>query len=252
MTRELEAEMDAIANGRSRRARRSSRTRAQLLGEVMDELMPQGRPRSARCSRRAGDEDAKVGDVPEVRPRPAHQVLAQDRRPVRRLLGLAGVRRHLPAAAGQDRGRRRGVPRVRHAAGQGHPVPAEAARALPRPRVRDQLRAGDRRRRVPDVRASRARGRTADRRSARKNAQALRALHELRGVRARATRCRSAARSSATGETCEPCGAPEGRRADRQGAVEDLHRPRLSRARPRPAQEGRRAARGRRREAQDG
>ncbi len=130
MTSELEAEMDAIANGRTERRRRRqplARTARARDGGAHRQVHRGGRgPARGRSRRREG------GPVSQVGSRPAHQVLAQDEGPVRGLLGMAGVRRHLPASAGQDRGGRRAVPVVRHAAGQGHPVPHEAARRVPR------------------------------------------------------------------------------------------------------------------------
>ena len=136
MTRELEAEMDAIANGRTDAHDGRRATRAQLLANVMDELIAKA-TEVGEMLKDAGADDAKVG----VCPKSGHDLLIksvdQDARPVRGLLGLAGVRRHLPAAAGQDRGRRRAVPDVRHAAGQGHPVPAASrASSASTPRAR--------------------------------------------------------------------------------------------------------------------
>ena len=139
---------------RARRGRR--RTRASCSREVMDELIPKA-AEVGETLKEAGADDAKVGICPKSGHDLLVKSLAQDPRPVRRLLGLAGVRRHLPAAAGQDRGGRRAVPGVRHAAGQGHPVPQQAAR-----------RAASTRRARPTTspRSSSARARRAPRRAA--------------------------------------------------------------------------------------
>ena len=192
MTGELEAEMDAIANGRVKRVDVVNHSR-ELLARRHGRAHRQdhrGRRGAARGRRRR----RQGGRVPEVRPRPAHQVLRQDPRSVRGLLGMARVRRHVPAAARQDRGRRRAVPGLRHGAGQGHPVPHEAASRVSRPGVPHQPRARDLHRRLQGLRRGGPQRRP-DGAALRTHAEAVRALHQLRACARRATRCRSAGSS---------------------------------------------------------
>ena len=180
MTAELEAEMDGIANGRLERVDVVRHSR-ELLGKIMDDLIPQTEA-VGEMLKSAAVEDARVGTCPKSGHDSAREDRDQDARAVRRLFGVAGVRCDLPAAAGQDRGGGRGLPRVRHAAGARDPVPPEALGPLPRPGVQDQLRAPDRLGRVPEVPCRRPRRRPAAHPPL-QEPQALRSLHELRRVR---------------------------------------------------------------------
>ena len=154
MTSELEAEMDDIANGRSD-ARDGGRPLARAAGARRWTTLIAKAAEVGEMLKDAGADDAKVG----VCPKSGHDLLIKSSAKTRgQFVGCSGWPEcdvTYPLPQGKIEAVDGAVPGLRHAAGQGHPVPQQAARRLPRSGVRDQLRARDQRRRVQDVRRGR-------------------------------------------------------------------------------------------------
>ena len=179
MTSELEAEMDAIAAGGRSRAEVVAHSR-ELLARAMDDLLPKA-AEVGEMLKAAGAGDAKVG----VCPKSGHDLLVKSSAKTRgQFVGCSGwpdCDVTYPLPQGKIEAVPGAVPRLRHPAGQGHPVPHQAARRVPRPRLLDQRRAGGHRRRVLRLRQG-GQARRPDRPPLAAHAQALRALHQLRRV----------------------------------------------------------------------
>ena len=156
MTSELEAEMDNIANGRTQRTTVVGHSR-QLLANVMDELIAKAAD-VGEVLKDASADDAKVGACPKS----GHDLLIKSSAKTRgQFVGCSGwpecdVTYPLP------QGKIDSVDEVcatcGTAAGQGHPVPHQAADHLPRPRMSYQPRAGDQHRHVQGMRRGGPRG----------------------------------------------------------------------------------------------
>ena len=186
-----------------------------------------------RCRRCQG------GRLPEVGSRPARQGLPQDAQPVRRLLGLAGLRCDLSVTAGQDRSGAGALPGLWHTTGQGHSGPQQAARRVSRPRLRDQPRARGQRGCVLGV-CRGGQARRSDRPPLAAHAEALRALHQLRGVPDELSAA-AAWRADRDRGDLRDVRRADGRRDDQSWPVARLHRPQVP-CSP-PGEEGERSPR---------
>ncbi len=144
MTSELEAEMDAIANGRAsaRRRRRPLARAARATSWRSSSPSHRGRRGAAR-GRRRGREGGQC-------PKSGHDLLIKSSPKTRgQFVGCSGYPDcdvTYPLPQGKIEAVDELCPIVRHAAGQGHPVPHEAAGHVPRPGVSDQQGARDRHR----------------------------------------------------------------------------------------------------------
>ena len=146
MTSELEAEMDAIAAGGRTRAEVVAHSR-ELLARAMDDLLPRA-AEVGEMLKAAGDGDAKVG----VCPKSGHDLLVKSSAKTRgQFVGCSGwpdcdITYPLP------QGKIEAVPEPCPACGTPQvkviQFRSKPRVVLPRPGLRDQLRAGGRRRRV--------------------------------------------------------------------------------------------------------
>ena len=132
--------MDAIAAGRATKDEVVTTSR-NLLAERAGGAHASFRRGEGCAGRRRGRRRLR-GQVPQVRQGPA---AARDaRRRAAMFIGCAGwpdCDVTYPLAAGQDRGGGGAVPCLRHAAGEGHGVPLQAAHRVHRPELLDEPRA---------------------------------------------------------------------------------------------------------------
>ena len=204
MTSDLEAEMDDIAAGGRSRTEVVTHSR-ELLAQAMDDLLPKA-AEVGEVLKAAGADDAKVG----ICPKSGHDLLVKSSAKTRgQFVGCSGwpdCDVTYPLPQGKIEASPEPCSGLRHAAGQGHPVPRQAARRVPRPRLRDQRRARSQRRRVLVCAAAGKPGHLMARRSPRTLKRFVRCTNY--------DECQASyplpqrGELTATGETCEACGAP--------------------------------------------